>query len=160
LAVTFVVAGIWHGAGWKYICFGFVHAAYMSSSTWTLRWRDRMNARLGIPGTVVSLWRGVATFALVSLSFIFFRAGGVEDALLIYERIFTLAPGDGLSSWEVGVALAGAGLSYDLLSKFAGRFADLRTVYRWAIYYVLVGGLAVATYRTYDHERPFIYFQF
>lgn len=81
--VTMFIAGLWHGAGWNFVIWGLIHAFYMSFSHITRRPRKRIRKLLGLHRHT-ALRRGLQwaiTFSLITLSWIFFRAGTLEQGL-------------------------------------------------------------------------------
>jgi len=73
LLMTFVIGGLWHGAGWTFIFWGFLHGmALITHRVWST---------LGI-----KLWDWLSwliTFNFVNITWIFFRAKEWEDAINI-----------------------------------------------------------------------------
>ena len=82
LLIVFVISGVWHGAAWTFVIWGFLHAIgtvatrALERSAW---YRERF------PTALKRLW----VFTFVLLGWVFFRAESLEDALLILRRIFT-----------------------------------------------------------------------
>jgi D-alanyl-lipoteichoic acid acyltransferase DltB (MBOAT superfamily) len=94
--LTFVVLGIWHGAGWTYVLFGVLHASYVSvNEVWRdtrRRWR-RAAGRRGKPPTPSIYERLVAhglTLLCVFIANAMFRADTVSVALSFYRSMFGL----------------------------------------------------------------------
>jgi len=80
--LTFVLAGIWHGAGWQFLVFGLIHGVLLVvNHAW------RAARAILIPGaTFGPLGRAVGvvvTFLTVTVSFVFFRSDSLDHALLI-----------------------------------------------------------------------------
>lgn len=74
---TFLLGGFWHGAGWTFIIWGVLHAAAMIS----LRiWR-----RIGFPLHWLPAW--LITLLFVHLTWVFFRATSVQDAITILRAL-------------------------------------------------------------------------
>jgi alginate O-acetyltransferase complex protein AlgI len=73
LMATFVIGGLWHGAGWTFIFWGFLHGlALMVQRFWS---------KLGF-----KLWTWLAwliTFNFVNVAWVFFRAKEWDDALKV-----------------------------------------------------------------------------
>lgn len=167
LMLTFTIAGIWHGAAWTFVCFGVVHGIYLCVSHLTLAWRTRLWARLHIHPAILQVGQVVCTFALVALSFVFFAANSVTDALVVYKSILT-------SHWIKDV-LRGRSLTLDvpgalwlLLGSLvvvdiaARRGVD---VARWprllqAAVYGLCLLLLAARWISENGPQPFIYYKF
>jgi len=81
LWIAFLLSGLWHGAAWKYVAWGAVHAAGLSVERvtgWTERLRTIRAGRIvGVAGTLVFI---VATWVL-------FRARDLPSALGIYRAM-------------------------------------------------------------------------
>lgn len=80
LLATFVIGGIWHGAGWTFIFWGFLHGmAIAIQRFWSL-----LNIRI---------WKWLAwfiTFNFVNIAWIFFRANEWSDAIKVLKGMFDL----------------------------------------------------------------------
>ncbi|MCF7839004.1 MAG: MBOAT family protein [Candidatus Marinimicrobia bacterium] len=76
LLVTFLLGGLWHGAGWTFIAWGALHGIYLSLER-ALGWgQDRPDAAWG--GRIL---RRVVVWHLVCLSWLFFRGQSFGHAL-------------------------------------------------------------------------------
>jgi alginate O-acetyltransferase complex protein AlgI len=90
LLVTFLVSGIWHGASWGFVIWGLLHGVYLSGHVLFAPLRKNMNRLLNVQKTrLLKLWQTAATFCLVSLAWIFFRAENPHDAVYILKHFFT-----------------------------------------------------------------------
>ena len=80
LLATFIIGGIWHGAGWTFVFWGFLHGiALVIHRAW---------GKLGF-----KLWTWLAwfiTFNFLNIAWVFFRAKEWSDALKVLEAMFTL----------------------------------------------------------------------
>ncbi len=80
LMITFILGGIWHGAGWTFLFWGFLHGtALVVHRIWT---------KLGF-----RLWRWLAwliTFNFINIAWVFFRANEWGDAIKILSAMFSL----------------------------------------------------------------------
>lgn len=83
LMTTMVLGGLWHGAGWTFIIWGFLHGCYLVlNHAWAA-----LAARIGFPRRARA-WRLVAralTFAAVCYAWVFFRAPDVSTAMAIVQ---------------------------------------------------------------------------
>jgi D-alanyl-lipoteichoic acid acyltransferase DltB (MBOAT superfamily) len=92
LSLTMLVGGLWHGAGWTYVAWGALHAAYLTVNH---GWRALQQRRGGPRGRTWSrLTAGALTFAAVVLGWAVFRAADMRAARLMVGGM--LGPG-GLS---------------------------------------------------------------
>jgi alginate O-acetyltransferase complex protein AlgI len=92
LMVTFVVSGLWHGANWTFVAWGFVHGVYLIVS----QALSPVFARIGqifradrFP-SLTRAFKIVVTFSAVTLAWIFFRATTVGDAWFILTHLLPL----------------------------------------------------------------------
>jgi D-alanyl-lipoteichoic acid acyltransferase DltB (MBOAT superfamily) len=108
LMITMVLGGLWHGASWNFVLWGGLHGAALVAARATAGWRgvgDRKPSRLG---EVVAV---LATFHFVCFAWIFFRAGTLDRALLVIERLGSGSMGlDHIASRVVWVLAAAAAM--------------------------------------------------
>ena len=80
LMTTFIIGGFWHGAGWTFLFWGFLHGlAIAMHRAWS--------------GLGIKLWSWCAwllTFNFVNFAWIFFRAEEWDDAINIVEGMIGL----------------------------------------------------------------------
>jgi D-alanyl-lipoteichoic acid acyltransferase DltB (MBOAT superfamily) len=93
ILITFTICGIWHGASWTYVLFGFIHGCYYIPLilTGAMTKKKKKIQDRALP-SFPQLFNMILTFTLVSLAFILFRSGTVSDAVGYYKRIFHLWP--------------------------------------------------------------------
>ena len=103
LLTVMVLGGLWHGAGWTFLIWGAIHGVALGV--------ERLSGRAVDNTEAVARWRDLprilATFAVVCLAWVFFRAPTVGEAWTIVVRIVTLAPGDTMWTAAVMVLLLG-----------------------------------------------------
>lgn len=73
LFLTFLIGGIWHGAGWGFVIWGALHGLAVVV--------NRLWRTVGIKLNSIIAW--FITFNFVNLAWIFFRAKEVDDALKV-----------------------------------------------------------------------------
>lgn len=78
--VTFVIAGMWHGAGWQFVVYGVIHGLAIAIN---LGWRE---ARLPMPPAAVG-W--LLTMAVVVSGLVVFRAPTLGIALTILAEMWS-----------------------------------------------------------------------
>jgi alginate O-acetyltransferase complex protein AlgI len=75
LMATMLLGGLWHGASWTFVVWGGLHGLYLGA--------ERMlRARFGSyrPGPLALFALGMLTYALVNLTWVFFRAHSFDGA--------------------------------------------------------------------------------
>jgi alginate O-acetyltransferase complex protein AlgI len=108
LMVTMVLGGLWHGASWTFVFWGFLHGLLLVTHRAFADFckpRPRLDGALqGVAGTML---RRVATFLAVCLCWVFFRATTFGTAWEMIRRLVVPHAGDGpplpaLSLWYTG----------------------------------------------------------
>lgn len=86
---TFLLMGLWHGAGWNFVVLGGLHGMYLILGLRTKEWRGRIAARIGLARVPVvhHVVQAGLTFLLVSASWVFFRSPDLATALTFFERL-------------------------------------------------------------------------
>lgn len=156
LALTMILAGLWHGAGWTFVAWGAFHAVGLIAHRAWVRW-PRAHALRGSWG-----WRALApilTFHFVCAGWVFFRASSLGLAAEVFA---TLGRGmGGLHSFSV-VSVVALGLFVGMmstqvlapLSRWLSRVPLVAQGITFAVFVIAVdafGPRGIA---------PFIYFQF
>ncbi len=78
LLATFVIGGLWHGAGWTFVFWGFLHGmALVIHRAWKA---------LGFTMNSILAW--FITFNFVNIAWVFFRAKEWEDAIKVLKGMF------------------------------------------------------------------------
>lgn len=90
--VTFLISGIWHGAGWTFVILGVLHAFYLIFAIVTKKIRFRLAKKSGLSRVpvVYDTLQILATFVLVTFAYIFFRADNFNDATTVIKSFSTL----------------------------------------------------------------------
>lgn len=90
LLLTFLVSGLWHGAGWTFVAWGGLHGLYLVIGALTKQLRQRLSnlTRLArLPRLHASL-QMLITFILACVSWIFFRSENFHEAANFFSGIF------------------------------------------------------------------------
>ncbi len=78
ILATFIIGGIWHGAGWTFIFWGFLHGmALVVHRFWS-----------GFNFAMPKVLAWFITFNFVNIAWVFFRAKEWEDALKVLRGMF------------------------------------------------------------------------
>ncbi|MEM9555603.1 MAG: MBOAT family O-acyltransferase [Acidobacteriota bacterium] len=161
LVLTMLLCGVWHGAGWHFVVWGLLQGLWLAGHR---AWRARRP--LWRPAAVWArqlqdLGRGLLTFTIICLTFIFFRAPTLGQALDLLVRL--------TGPWELhSIALWWRPLAFlvlplALLETLQRITRDewivlrLPLVARAVLYACLVMVLVLFGE---DFGQPFIYFQF
>ncbi len=79
LLATFIFGGLWHGAGWTFVFWGFLHGlALVIHKIWN---------QLGFKMNILLAW--FITFNFINISWVFFRAKEWDDAIKVLSSMFS-----------------------------------------------------------------------
>lgn len=78
LIATFLIGGIWHGAGWTFLFWGFLHGMAMVI--------HRAWGKMGFRLPLLLAW--FLTFNFINITWVFFRAKEWEDAIKVLKGMF------------------------------------------------------------------------
>lgn len=174
--VTFVVLGVWHGAGWNFFLMGVFFGTSIIVGNITKPWRIKLVSFVGLTH-LPSLYKTLQvlmTIVLASVGWVFFRAPNTRDAFSLLGRL-----GTGWS-WNALQNIAPAPLPYpgflimlfslavlfvvellEFRGEMLSRLKEKHAWFRWGAYYgfALLFLFFILTSNSYE-QRAFIYFQF
>jgi D-alanyl-lipoteichoic acid acyltransferase DltB (MBOAT superfamily) len=160
LLVTFVLGGLWHGATWMFVLWGGLHGAAMVV--------HRLWQRMGLRMPPILAW--LLTFNFINLTWVFFRAQTLEDALKVLHGMAGLDAIGGLGaqfgSWtglmnnqvEVGLALL-VGLTLVLMRRNSNALLSASPSFAGAVGFGLLASVSLLTLMASKYSE-FIYFNF
>lgn len=157
LMMVMVLGGLWHGADWRFAVWGGVHGVALCAVRcwWWFRGKEKE------PGMVRVAFGMLATFTLVVLTRVVFRAPDMAHAGEFYARMLEGIPGlanVGPLVWSMmAVAIAAHAVPMKLYDVSANVFVRLPAPVR-AVALVLLG-LGIRHLSTME-TRPYVYLQF
>jgi alginate O-acetyltransferase complex protein AlgI len=134
------LVGLWHGAQWTFVTWGFIHGLYLGVGA-LLRSR-----RIALPFAV--RWQNIVstllTFSLVCFAWIFFRSNTLRDGVYIVTHLFDGVELQVLQNSISGFTWAALGISIILVEviqylqrhpELQARVLQQHAIIRWAAYY-------------------------
>ncbi|CAG5067791.1 Peptidoglycan O-acetyltransferase [Dyadobacter sp. CECT 9623] len=169
LLITFTLSGLWHGANWTYVIWGFVHGlGLIVEKTFNIQKADSASV-------LVNAMRMILTLVFVAFAWIFFRSNNLSDAIYIITHMFSDIR-DYTDPMAMSLKFRGVGLKPEdlltsvfflvvlLVMEYVMANDKLRTIIypnpriRWAAYYFFL--IAIVFSATKNPAGNFIYFQF
>ncbi len=147
LMITFLLGGMWHGAGWTFIFWGFLHgSALVIHRVWN-NLGFKMNAILG--------W--FITFNFINISWVFFRAKEWDDAIKVLDGMFfgsfSLKDFHGDIYWQVIVIT----LFVVFMKNSMELMKDFKTNYKTMIFFIIITLYGILNI---NKISEFLYFNF
>ena len=161
LMLTMLLGGLWHGANWTFILWGFLHGLGLAvHRLWT--------ARIGGPGRILggaprlaTALATVSTFAFVALCFTIFRCANIATARDFFFARFLPTADVTPPSLDLWLLVALIGAVHFLVARYRERIRDLVHGARDLAFYPALGATAAMLfYFTPLTTEAFIYFQF
>ena len=179
LMITFLVSGLWHGASWNYVVWGGLNGLYQVIGGVTKPLRKKINQIFKVKEDVFSYKFGqiLFTFALTTLTWVFFRAETIEEAFYFFDRMTRWNPwvifnegifNFGLDRVETNVLLIGIVvmilidiLRYVKKKQFSDFMMEQNIWFRWIVVIAMILGCIIyGVYGINFDSSQFIYFQF
>ncbi len=157
ILITFLISGIWHGAGFVFLAWGILHGVYQILGAITMPLRRKIKSLLSVEEGSVSerIYQVAITFNLVTFAWIFFRSPSLKSAFTYIGNMF-----NSLNIWTLfdKEALLNCGVSQNalivvvinLLAIFAiellskkqensvSALLNLHLILRWGCYILLI----------------------
>jgi len=156
IAITFLVSGLWHGAGFNFFLWGLMHAGYQIIGNITMPLRKKAKQIIGVKEGSSSerIYQTVITFHLVALAWIIFRAGGLITGLnyiqnmlrsfnpwiLVDGTLYTLGLSQNYLMFLVAhvVLLFAVEYRFDKQENAIESVLNTHLILRWIIYLLLI----------------------
>lgn len=160
LMLTMVLGGLWHGANWTFIVWGFLHGSFLVVHRLFQSLCERVPVLQELGQTVfLRFFYILLTFHCWTLSMVYFRAADLDQANEMLARMFT--PGESFALTGGGYLLLCAVLYVGQAAEerwhLLSRFDDLPFVARVL---VLIAVFWLMVLMTPKDASPFLYFQF
>jgi D-alanyl-lipoteichoic acid acyltransferase DltB (MBOAT superfamily) len=161
LMITMVLGGLWHGASWNFVIWGGLQGVMLAISRATLPARDAFWKKTAMPPFLMNAVRMFITFHLVCLSWVFFRANTLADAVAILRGVFEPAEQLYLTGLPSGALACMVLVAIQVVQETRGSVRALLAPrplpVRWLAWYALA--FAVVLFGN-EAGVQFIYFQF
>lgn len=177
--VTFFISGLWHGASWHYVIWGALHGVYQIVGSYVEPVQKRLCkvVHIDFNGIFYKTMQRIVTFLLIVITFIFFRAVDVPQALEILKKTFlefgagSLINGEmlnlglnGAQMLTVGIAMVML-LIVDILHErnisISTWINQRNVIVRWGVYYAMILYILMVVLQTFGKSASsFLYFQF
>ncbi len=152
LIITMLLGGLWHGAAWGFVVWGALHGAYLAIERRFARDRKGATGSATLPAVLV--------FAIVTLTWIPFRAPNLSHALDVVQALFGPLAGAQLVAAPLTVGLMGLLTLFIDRADLAGRVNPVDHAPSLVRGIAYGGALIAAVLFASVKAVPFIYFQF
>ncbi len=165
MIVTFLLSGMWHGAGWTFMLWGLYQGVFIVISMNLAKPRKRFEKKHNLKGNGVYEWMSrLVTFLVVCLGLVFFRSESISQAFAYLVGIvdngffgLSLSVKPKLSlTLLLGIAML---LVMEWVSRDEEHGFSMKgrhVLFRWSFYVMIVMLIVFVG----GQPAPFVYFQF
>jgi len=158
LMVTMLLGGLWHGASWTFVVWGGLHGLYLAAER-SLRQRFSTWS----PGLAARVALALLTYALINLTWVFFRAEDFPSAWLMLASLVGVHAGAAALLNTIHLVEVGIVISALVTTHYLMRERTLESVVArlpaWLVGVALAAMLFLLAV-TQGGGNAFIYFQF
>lgn len=174
ILIVFTISGLWHGASWTFVIWGMIHGSILVVERLLKPMTAKLARGTGLTRIPVlhNLLKGILTFIIVSIAWVFFRATDLQQAFFMTKHLFAKFDindaRNALSPWGkeslskvLMFGFAGLLAFVHLYQEFIGGIGTLISrqivAVRWSVYLLLI--FSILLFGVFQSSR-FIYFQF
>lgn len=88
LLLAMSLCGLWHGAAWTFVFWGFFHGLALAVHRGWMAWRGHPKTQTDDSSSLSGFLGRIATLLTVVVGWVFFRADGFNSALVILDKMF------------------------------------------------------------------------
>lgn len=159
LMVTMLLGGLWHGASWTFVLWGFLHGLYLlvERGLKQISWPEVFCSKL------VQWVLSLLTLLFVVWAFVVFRAGNMGQVTDLFGAMFGMQHTDGLLVWDYWMTFVTAAFAALLLTQWFLRhrlMSDVLCHMQWWRRSILLLACVVLIVLGSGENDAFIYFQF
>lgn len=161
LMITMLLGGLWHGASWNFVIWGALHGVFLAVHKLYLNFRGKRIE----PSSTMSFGdipKVIATFGLVSFTWLFFRSTSWESTELIFSKIIDFQFSEyTFLFFQILVAYYSLSFLLDFFEYKFGQNFLLKVKTQAFSYGILTMMFAITLLYMFQADPlPFIYFQF
>lgn len=104
--IVFALCGLWHGANWTFLIWGFVAGVMISVETLLKKPFKKLceKAKIDLENPAIRLVRQIFIFGLFTFSCVLFRAQSIAEAGLAFRQMFTAWDGVQKTMTDLGMS--------------------------------------------------------
>jgi len=161
LAVTMLLGGLWHGAGWNFIIWGALHGFALAGLRAMQRRREALGREPLLRGHAGRALATFLTFHYVCFAWVFFRAPDLGSAWAVLAQLGSGTWGAANLTPHILAVMAVGAVTHLWPRRSFDRFVEgfARLHWAWQALALVAVGMAIRKLAVVD-VVPFIYFQF
>lgn len=171
ILIVFVVSGLWHGASWNFVIWGFLNALFLIVLDPIISFKRNNSSVAQTEKLLPRIFKSLLIFSFWAMSLIFFRAKGFDSVIIGLKnmgfRNINEIANFGLNNAEISLTfiILLIVILKEILWERSGdnietSFYKIPGIFRWSFYVLFI--LTIIYFGQYGsgNEHSFIYFQF
>ena len=157
--IVFILSGLWHGANWTFVFWGFLHALFFVP---IVLFKDKFpthNYHFNLKNLISIL----INFLLISMAWVFFRAENISDAFQYLKNIFLFTDGQTFfkktNSYLLMTINACIGILFLIIAEYRAMSKDKSEI-KFSSATLIVIIILICLLGVFKDQSSFIYFQF
>ena len=166
MIVTFLLSGLWHGAGWAFVLWGLYQGVFIVISINSQKRRKRFEKKHRLKDNLPYLFLQICvTFGIVCIGLVFFRAESISQAFDYFSRMTDISIFSLSVIRKKRAFMCMLFILCTLIVEWIGRKNQFgietlgltwKPIFRYAMYYAIIMIIFIFA----GKEQVFIYFQF
>jgi alginate O-acetyltransferase complex protein AlgI len=162
--IVFILSGLWHGANFTYLFWGFIFAVYLLPNLlnkFKIK-KSKVVAEGKMFPTLLELYQMIGTFLLVVIVTVFFRVKNIQEGFVYLKNTFSKSLFEFPNvfpekMWAlIGIMIVAEWLQREKQHGLEIGSYKLPRVFKWGIYYAVIALILFMG----GSQQDFIYFQF
>ena len=157
--VVFLVSGLWHGANWTFVFWGFLHALFF---VFNILFKEKLLMH-SYHFHLKNLALILINFSLVSIAWIFFRSKNISDAFQYIQNICLFTDGQNFfkktNSYLLMTINAFMGIFFLIIAEYRTMRKDKSEI-KFSSPILIIIIILICLLGVFKDQSSFIYFQF
>jgi len=158
LMITMLLGGLWHGAAWNFVIWGFLHGLFLSLERLLRIGRFKNQNKKDIP---LMLFRRLFYFHLIVMTWIVFRVDNMDDLFILVHKLFEIGkPYILINGYVVVIGISVGNWLLQIISERLSIYRkpyELPVLLKGSVYAIVA--IMIMIFNS-GEPTPFIYFQF
>jgi D-alanyl-lipoteichoic acid acyltransferase DltB (MBOAT superfamily) len=161
--LTMLLGGLWHGASWNFVLWGFLHAIYILTNNLFIKLfklKSKKNIGLYFKNTLQIFF----TYILILITWLPFRSNDIDITTKILDSLLQLNFVVNYKSLKIAVFLLFVLIIIDLPAYLLKNYYYLEKLPKQLLYslifFLITFGVVINSFINSSPNKPFIYFQF
>ena len=161
--ITMLIGGLWHGASWNFVFWGFLHGLYIIINNIYIK-LFKLKLSINKESLFLNIFKMILTYALILITWLPFRSNDFQITILLLDSLFEFDFTVNYKNLKIGTFLFFVVLIIDLPAYILKTHYYLQQLPKKLLYFLILFlilfGTVINIFINSSPVKPFIYFQF